>query len=129
MGDALRWRSAERDRRGGGYQLCEGHNGRTKKKGCPTQEIEQSSSGEIVRIAWPTRTLLFDRKPKFIDKNIDCILLDNGSGDKTEAQLLEVRESYRACGELKGGIDPAGADERWKTANGALDRDSVVIFA
>lgn len=25
-------------------------------------------------------------------------------------------------GELKGGIDPAGADEHWKTANTALDR-------
>ena len=25
-------------------------------------------------------------------------------------------------GELKGGIDPAGADEHWKTARAALDR-------
>ena len=25
-------------------------------------------------------------------------------------------------GELKGGIDPAGADEHWKTANSALER-------
>jgi len=25
-------------------------------------------------------------------------------------------------GELKGGIDPAGADEHWKTANKALDK-------
>lgn len=25
-------------------------------------------------------------------------------------------------GELKGGIDPAGADEHWKTANSALNR-------
>lgn len=25
-------------------------------------------------------------------------------------------------GELKGGIDPAGADEHWKTANTALER-------
>ena len=27
-----------------------------------------------------------------------------------------------AFGELKGGIDPAGADEHWKTARAALDR-------
>lgn len=27
-----------------------------------------------------------------------------------------------ACGELKGGIDPAGADEHWKTAKTALER-------
>jgi type II restriction enzyme len=31
-------------------------------------------------------------------------------------------ETYLALGELKGGIDPAGADEHWKTANSALDR-------
>ena len=29
---------------------------------------------------------------------------------------------YLALGELKGGIDPAGADEHWKTANSALGR-------
>ena len=31
-------------------------------------------------------------------------------------------ESYIALGELKGGIDPAGADEHWKTARTALVR-------
>ena len=30
--------------------------------------------------------------------------------------------SYIALGELKGGIDPAGADEHWKTARTALTR-------
>ena len=30
--------------------------------------------------------------------------------------------SYLALGELKGGIDPAGADEHWKTGNSALER-------
>lgn len=30
--------------------------------------------------------------------------------------------SYLALGELKGGIDPAGADEHWKTARTALSR-------
>lgn len=31
-------------------------------------------------------------------------------------------EKLIALGELKGGIDPAGADEHWKTARTALDR-------
>jgi type II restriction enzyme len=31
-------------------------------------------------------------------------------------------------GELKGGIDPAGADEHWKTANTALDRIRNIYF-
>ncbi len=30
--------------------------------------------------------------------------------------------TYIALGELKGGIDPAGADEHWKTAGTALRR-------
>ena len=40
--------------------------------------------------------------------------------------LLSIHEiqapSYIALGELKGGIDPAGADEHWKTARTALSR-------
>ena len=42
--------------------------------------------------------------------------------------LVTSRERTRAgfillaLGELKGGIDPAGADEHWKTANSALER-------
>jgi type II restriction enzyme len=31
-------------------------------------------------------------------------------------------DRYLACGELKGGIDPAGADEHWKTATTAFSR-------
>ena len=35
-----------------------------------------------------------------------------------------MRQDERAImfGELKGGIDPAGADEHWKTGNTALER-------
>ena len=32
-------------------------------------------------------------------------------------------------GELKGGIDPAGADEHWKTANTALERIRISYAA
>lgn len=38
------------------------------------------------------------------------------------SDLINQPESYIALGELKGGIDPAGADEHWKTAKTALDR-------
>jgi type II restriction enzyme len=91
------------------------------------------SSEKIQRITWDNRLLLFDCKPALIDKNIDVILLDTvGSGNQriqfnssfsaTQRQLLGKHENYLACGELKGGIDPAGADEHWKTAKSALDR-------
>ncbi len=36
--------------------------------------------------------------------------------------IIQNPENYKIIGELKGGIDPAGADEHWKTANTALIR-------
>lgn len=76
---------------------------------------------KIVSLEWNRRLLVFDRKPLFLNNNIDVILLDTNafaSGKVT----LEEPATYLACGELKGGIDPAGADEHWKTAQSAFDR-------
>jgi len=42
--------------------------------------------------------------------------------DELDTTGYKTPESYIALGELKGGIDPAGADEHWKTARTALDR-------
>lgn len=39
-----------------------------------------------------------------------------------ENSIIKANEKYLALGELKGGIDPAGADEHWKTAKSALIR-------
>ncbi|MEH2435556.1 MAG: AvaI/BsoBI family type II restriction endonuclease [Nostoc sp.] len=39
-----------------------------------------------------------------------------------EARALKEAASQAESGELKGGIDPAGADEHWKTAQAALNR-------
>ena len=74
---------------------------------------------KVQRITWPDRVCFFDKTPKFIRKNIDVILL---SGRSTSNDALSERRNYLACGELKGGIDPAGADEHWKTAGSALQR-------
>src|SRR5262249_34803199 len=54
------------------------------------------------------------------------ILLD-GSVPLSDKGLLDKHDYYLACGELKGGIDPAGADEHWKTAKSALDRVANVF--
>ena len=40
---------------------------------------------------------------------------------------LEQSSAYVACGELKGGIDPGGADEHWKTAGTAFTRIRTVF--
>ncbi|MCB0724993.1 MAG: restriction endonuclease [Ignavibacteriae bacterium] len=66
-----------------------------------------------------SRTLLLNVNLPIIGKNVDLILLD---GDHRKEREIESYEKYIALGELKGGIDPAGADEHWKTANSALNR-------
>jgi type II restriction enzyme len=65
---------------------------------------------------------LFDKKPRVLGNNIDVILLTTEAGKRTQKERLSHPEDYVACGELKGGIDPAGADEHWKTAASALER-------
>lgn len=77
---------------------------------------------KIKGIVWNQRALFFDYKPKLIDKNVDVILLNNPRPPDARPEFLEDKTLYLACGELKGGIDPAGADEHWKTAGSALER-------
>jgi hypothetical protein len=85
-------------------------------------QISRSKTGKVQRISWNSRTFFFDVKPKLIGKNIDVILIDRGKSAVSKKALLADKNKYIACGELKGGIDPAGADEHWKTANSALGR-------
>lgn len=56
-----------------------------------------------------------------VKNNVD-ICLFNLPPEEVENTRYGKAESYIALGELKGGIDPAGADEHWKTARAALDR-------
>ncbi len=66
------------------------------------------------------RTLVFNRKVAIVGNNIDLCLLNCQPEILVEQEKLS--SSYLALGELKGGIDPAGADEHWKTARTALNR-------
>lgn len=70
------------------------------------------------------RLLVMNTNVPRVKKNVD-ILLFNGTPDeliKGKNSITYTNEKYIALGELKGGLDPAGADEHWKTANTALDR-------
>lgn len=82
-------------------------------------------SDEIKFISWQTlsnsRILAFNQTIPFIGNSIDVSLL-NCSTEHFSAKLYDDKSLFLAFGELKGGIDPAGADEHWKTANSALDR-------
>ena len=84
----------------------------------PTVTYAAKNQQKIASLQWPNRLLLFDKKPVFLNNNIDVILL-NTEGSEPNSHTIEM---YLACGELKGGIDPAGADEHWKTAQSAFDR-------
>ena len=49
-----------------------------------------------------------------------CLL--NCDSSEVKSATYRIPERFLAFGELKGGIDPAGADEHWKTAQTALSR-------
>jgi len=76
-------------------------------------------------LSWPTggdfRTLVYNLKVPMVGNNVDLCLL-RCFGDAFRAGAHKDVGSYAALGELKGGIDPAGADEHWKTARSALAR-------
>ncbi len=66
------------------------------------------------------RTVVYNRTVPFLKNNVDLCLFNCGPEElQTNYHILTA---YVALGELKGGIDPAGADEHWKTARTALTR-------
>lgn len=70
------------------------------------------------------RLLIMNIQVPRVEKNVDLSILD-GTIDKLKRgkdSIIHHTDAYVALGELKGGIDPAGADEHWKTANSALER-------
>ena len=76
-------------------------------------------------LAWESRagvrTLALDVSiPQTEKTNVDAVLLSCAPKERGEA--LQDKANFLALGELKGGIDPAGADEHWKTAMHALER-------
>ncbi|HEY4941395.1 MAG TPA: AvaI/BsoBI family type II restriction endonuclease [Rhizomicrobium sp.] len=67
------------------------------------------------------RTLVYNVTVPAVRNNIDLCLLDL-EHEKLSREIIGDNAIYLALGELKGGIDPAGADEHWKTARTALGR-------
>lgn len=89
-------------------------------------EIEKQVKGLHWKSNKKVRTLLYNLTVPIVKKNVDLCLFDCSPGDiifgKDKDSAHFKPEKYLALGELKGGIDPAGADEHWKTANSALGR-------
>jgi len=76
-------------------------------------------------IAWEqegqSRTVLYNLTVPLVKSNVDLCLLDSAPSVLRPGAFRQP-ERYVVFGELKGGIDPAGADEHWKTARTALTR-------
>ncbi|MCX7806205.1 MAG: type II restriction endonuclease [Planctomycetota bacterium] len=69
------------------------------------------------------RTMMYNLRSPLVKGAVDMSLFD--CDPKTiSRQVYEMAEAYIALGELKGGIDPAGADEHWKTGWTAVTRIS-----
>jgi hypothetical protein len=67
------------------------------------------------------RTLIYNLTVPVVRNNVDlCLFGCNAS--QISPSIYRTPTAYIALGELKGGIDPAGADEHWKTARSALNR-------
>ena len=91
--------------------------------------FEDMKSENLKGLQWTyngrNRILLFDVKVPVVKKNVDFVLLENEVNSMVDFNIKECllnSHSYIVLGELKGGIDPAGADEHWKTAKSSLNR-------
>lgn len=84
-------------------------------------DVELSLRG----LCWDTgkgpRTLLYNVTVPLFRNNVDLSLFNCSAEDLTR-EVIKTPSAYIALGELKGGIDPAGADEHWKTARTSLNR-------
>lgn len=81
-------------------------------------DIESSLRGLYWQNGRKHRTLIYNLTVPLVKNNIDLCLFNAMPENLDET----IAGSYVALGELKGGIDPAGADEHWKTAKSALER-------
>jgi type II restriction enzyme len=68
------------------------------------------------------RILSFNLTIPIIKNNIDICLFNADVESYNNGAIVNTPEKILMLGELKGGIDPAGADEHWKTGNTALNR-------
>ena len=90
----------------------------------PGKEEDADIELYLTGLSWSNkrkfRTMIYNRTVPFVKKNIDLCLLNCSPQELPTA--FKNPSLYIALGELKGGIDPAGADERWKTARTSLTR-------
>lgn len=88
----------------------------------------KSDAERMRAIRWKSgdylRTIIYNVNVPNVGKNIDIVMLNRHVLDLKSSlkPLLDDTRNFILMGELKGGIDPAGADEHWKTTGTALHR-------
>ncbi len=96
-----------------------------------SDKVALDSMYQVKAIRWKrkkgyARELIYNIKVPIVSKNIDISIFKKQTIGITKPKDMNLfisdSANYLALGELKGGIDPAGADEHWKTANTALHR-------
>ncbi len=111
---------------GQSYQWLDTSTNRWVEKSMDDADIELRVRGLSWQKGEENRTLVYNIKVPSVNKNVDLCLFNGSPKDFATGKLSKVTygmsELYIALGELKGGIDPAGADEHWKTAQSALNR-------
>lgn len=68
------------------------------------------------------RVLAFNLNIPIVNNNIDIWLFNADIASYNKGGIVDDTDKILMLGELKGGIDPAGADEHWKTGNTVLNR-------
>ncbi len=86
-------------------------------------DIEDTIRGLYWKYEDKDKCLLNNIKVPIVGTNVDLCVFN------THPNRINIANPnhYLALGELKGGIDPAGADEHWKTAISALNRIRVAF--
>lgn len=81
---------------------------------------------QIRRFYWRSqnqpRILVINASIPIVGKNVDIALLAADRHESAWRDSMRQPRVYLSLGELKGGIDPAGADEHWKTGRTSLER-------
>ncbi|OAN45950.1 restriction endonuclease [Chloroflexus islandicus] len=102
------------------YKWQDGRSGKWFTQSDADVEIDQTLRGLSWQHPKGFRTMLYNFTPPIVKNNVDMCLLH--CAPEHIATTAASATAYLALGELKGGIDPAGADEHWKTARAALNR-------
>ncbi len=96
------------------------------KKWCKAPKNATHIESRLKAVCWQSgrkkRTLAFNLNIPIVNNNVDICLFNADIETYNKGNIVNEKDKILMLGELKGGIDPAGADEHWKTGNTALNR-------